>query len=192
MIGFLRGKKINLEIDHLLLDVQGVGYELWCSGRTLEKVQSFSSSDWISFWIHTHVREDQLQLFGFLEKEEKNLFLSLIKVNGIGPKVAMGLLSKSSWQQIFDLIERGDAKALSSLPKIGKKTAEQIILTLQGKLIRAESSTKGSEKWQQISFALVNLGFKSQVVETFVGTLPTEIEIEEGVRLGLQSLSKNN
>ena len=114
-------------------------------------------------------------------------------MNGIGPKVALSILSGASWSQIYDLIEKGDAKALSSLPKVGKKTAEQIILTLQGKLVRADDKTKAgdSAQWQQISFALVNLGFKPSIVDTFVSNLPKDINIEEGVRQGLMALSKN-
>lgn len=192
MIANLKGQLIEIATDHLILDVNGVGYEAAASLPTLDQLRS-SLGQTVALKIYTHVREDQLQLFAFLHPEEKSLFLSFLKVNGIGPKVALSILSGASWSQIYDLIEKGDAKALSSLPKVGKKTAEQIILTLQGKLVRADDKTKAgtSAQWQQISFALVNLGFKPAIVDTFVSNLPKDINIEEGVRQGLMALSKN-
>jgi Holliday junction DNA helicase RuvA len=111
----------------------------------------------------------------------------------VGPKSALSVLSGARLSQIQDWIESSDAKALSSLPKVGKKTAEQIILTLQGKLVRVESKGKAGPKFtethRQISSALVNLGFKNQTVDQFVATLPMTSTIEEGVREGLKRLS---
>ncbi len=192
MIGYLRGKLIEVAVDHILIDVNGVGYEAAASLQTMDHLHSLKDQV-VSLLIYTHVREDQLQLFAFLHPEEKSLFLSFLKVNGIGPKVALSILSGAPWSQIYDLIEKGDAKSLSSLPKVGKKTAEQIILTLQGKLVRVDDKklSTGNSQSQQISFALVNLGFKSSVVDTFVSSLPKDINIEEGVRQGLLALSKN-
>ena len=191
MIGFLRGKVFEMESESLTLDVQGVGYEILCSAGTLDEIRQ-RKNETLSIWIYTYVREDQLQLFGFTAKEEKSLFLSLLKVNGVGPKSAMGILSGASWAKIYEMIEKGDARGLTSLPKLGKKTAEQIILTLQGKLVRVQDKNQtSSNQLEQISFALVNLGFKGPVVESFLNTLPVDIEIEEGVRLGLSALSKN-
>ncbi len=192
MIAYLKGQLIEIATDHVIVDVNGVGYEAAASLPTIDQLRSFQGQT-VALRIYTHVREDQLQLFAFLHPEEKSLFLSFLKVNGIGPKVALTILSGATWSQIYDLIERGDAKGLSSLPKVGKKTAEQIILTLQGKLVRADDQTKsgGSSQWQQISFALVNLGFKSSTVDNFVSGLPKDINIEEGVRQGLLALSKN-
>ncbi|WP_415061910.1 Holliday junction branch migration protein RuvA [Bdellovibrio sp.] len=189
MIGYLRGKIIEVLSDAALLDVQGVGYEIHASSNTLGDLQALLGKD-IIVWVHTHVREDALQLFGFHSKEEKNLFLSLLKVNGVGPKMALSILSGGRPAQIQEMIEAGNAKALSGLPKVGKKTAEQIILTLKGKLVSIEETIKGrSEAHTQITSALLNLGYKSQLVDQFVATLPTEMSLEEGVRKGLQTLS---
>lgn len=189
MIGYLRGKIIELSSESAIIDVQGVGYEIHCSAHTLDDLQALLGKD-IIVWIHTHVREDALQLFGFHSKEEKNLFLSLLKVNGVGPKMAMSILSGAHSHRIQEMIEAGDAKGLSQLPKVGKKTAEQIILTLKGKLVSVEPS-KGSrsEIQTQVTSALLNLGFKSQLVDQFVSTLPSGVTLEEGVRQGLQSLA---
>ena len=191
MIGYLRGKIIEVMNDSALIDVQGVGYEILASAHTLGDLQSLLGSD-IIVWIHTHVREDALQLFGFHDKEEKNLFLSLLQVNGVGPKMALSILSGGRPAQIQEMIEAGNAKALSGLPKVGKKTAEQIILTLKGKLVSIEENSPAKKKTQghtQITSALLNLGYKSQMVDQFVSTLPADISVEDGVRKGLQTLS---
>ncbi len=192
MIGYLKGQLVETTMDHLIIDVNGVGYEAAASLQTMDQLQSLKDQT-VALLIYTHVREDQLQLFAFLHAEEKALFLSFLKVNGIGPRVALSILSGAPWSQIYEFIEKGDAKALSSLPKVGKKTAEQIILTLQGKLVRVDDKKKssGPTQSQQISFALVNLGFKSSIVDSFVSSLSKDVNIEEGVRQGLLTLSKN-
>ena len=149
----------------------------------------------MQLWIYTHVIEDAFTLFGFLTKPEKDFFMQLLKVNGVGPKMALTCLSGAPLAQIQSWIEAGDAKALSQLPKIGKKTAEQMILTLQGKLViihdqKSNAKThKKSETHRQINSALVNLGFKPQRVEEFIEKLPEQITLEQGVRQGLQQLA---
>jgi Holliday junction DNA helicase RuvA len=189
MIGYLRGKIIEVMNESALIDVHGVGYEINASTHTLEDFQTLLGNE-IIVWIHTHVREDALILFGFHSKEEKRLFLSLLKVNGVGPKMALSILSGGRPAQIHELIEAGNAKGLSALPKVGKKTAEQIILTLKGKLVSIDEGSKTkSETLTQITSALLNLGYKSQLVDQFVATLPVEVELEEGVRRGFQTLS---
>lgn len=189
MIGYLRGKIIEVMGESALIDVHGVGYEIYASSHTLQDLQTLLGKE-IIVWIHTHVREDALTLFGFHAKDEKSLFLSLLKVNGVGPKMALSILSGGRPAQIQELIEAGNAKGLSALPKVGKKTAEQIILTLKGKLVSIEENSKvKSETLTQITSALLNLGYKSQLVDQFVATLPLDINLEEGVRKGFQTLS---
>ena len=189
MIGYLRGKIIEVLTDTALIDVTGVGYEIFASNNTLDDLRMLLGKD-IIVWIHTHVREDALSLFGFHDKDEKNLFLSLLKVNGVGPKMALSILSGGRPSDIRKMIEAGNAKALSGLPKVGKKTAEQIILTLKGKLVSADDNVKvKSESHTAITSALLNLGYKSQLVDQFVSSLPIEVTFEDGVKKGLQSLS---
>jgi Holliday junction DNA helicase RuvA len=193
MIGYLKGILVEVTPDAALIDVGGVGYEILASGNTLSDLQSLMSKE-IIVWVHTHVREDAFQLFGFIDKEEKNLFLSLLKVNGVGPKMALSILSGGRVAQIHEMIESGNAKALSSLPKVGKKTAEQIILTLKGKLVLIEKTQAPGKKkhtgtHSEITSALLNLGFKPLAVEQFVETLPKDADLEEGVRKGLAALS---
>jgi Holliday junction DNA helicase RuvA len=143
--------------------------------------------------VHTHVREDALQLFGFATETEKSLFLSLLKVNGIGPKSAVTALSGAPTTQILDWIEDSNVSALTKLPKIGKKSAEQIVLTLQGKLVRAgEAGAGASSRFvtrPQIVSALVNLGFRLPEVEKVVDQMAADTDLESGVRQGLSALS---
>lgn len=194
MIGFLEGIVFDVTADSFILNVNGVGYDISASAQTLADVQVLFGQN-LKVWIYTHVREDAFQLFGFLMRPEKEFFIQLLKVNGVGPKSALSVMSGAPVSQIQDWIESSDAKALSSLPKLGKKTAEQIILTLQGKLVRVEApigkakTSKLSETHRQISSALINLGFKNQNVDQFVATLSSSITIEEGVREGLRKLS---
>lgn len=188
MIGYLQGRPLRYSEDTLILLVQGVGYELHCSAFTLSDLEGKS---FVEVWIHTHVREDALQLFGFSTELEKSLFLALNKVNGVGPKSALNILSGAPAPQIVQWIEDANASALSKLPKIGKKSAEQIILTLQGKLVRAGergSSTRFGARSQLVS-ALVNLGFRLGDVEKVVDQMPAETDFEQGLRLGLAGLT---
>ena len=190
MIGRLQGELVEVNSDHVVIDVQGVGDDVYPHARAL-MVLPGQLGQTVRLWIHTHVREDALQLFGFLSHAEKELFLQLLKVNGVGPKLALNLLSGAEIAEITEWIESGNAKALSQIPKVGKKTAEQIILTLQGQLVRVEPKKKGSNQaFKEIHFALTNLGFKPQVVDEFITTLPVGTEVEVGIRQGLLQLSQ--
>ncbi len=194
MIGYLNGIVFDVSSEHVILNVNGIGYEISTTQQTLNDSQMLLGQE-ISFWIYTHVREDALNLFGFLTRPEKEFYTQLLKVNGIGPKSALNVLSGAHFSQIQKWIEDGDAKSLSGLPKIGKKTAEQIVLTLQGKLVLIDqklglkSKNIRSENHRQIVSALVNLGFKSILVDEFISTVDTKATIEDGVRLGLQKLT---
>ncbi len=193
MIGFLEGLIFDVGDDSLILKVNGIGYEISATRQTLSDALVLIGQT-MPMWIYSHIREDAFQLFGFLMKPEKEFFTQLLKVNGIGPKSALTVMSGAQVSQIQQWIEAGDAKALSALPKIGKKTAEQIVLTLKGKLVLIDEKTKSpkkSENHRQISSALVNLGFKTQLVEEFILTVDQKATIEDGVRLGLQKLSGN-
>ena len=200
MIGFLAGRIIDRNEDGCVLDVNGVGYELSCSNTTLEDTLS---SDDVRLWVHTAVREDAITLYGFSAAVEKQMFLSLLKVNGVGPKMAIKILSAAPTAHLTQMIEAGDVKSLSGLPKVGKKTAEQLVLSLKGKLVlsadvgsRAAPAKKSAaltpKFWgvrADVLSALVNLGFRLPDAERVVSDLPEEIDLQTGVRSGLQALS---
>lgn len=189
MIGFLQGTPIEVGEETLIMNVRGVGYEVNCSVNTIETVQDRNIAQ---LFIHTHVREDQILLFGFSSKLEKNLFLSLLKVNGIGPKLAIKILSAGRTEDTLRMIDDGNVKALTQLPKVGKKTAEQIILSLKGKLVMDEDSeaAKRFVARNDIVSALVNLGFKLGDVEEVVGQMDSSTDLQEGVKKGLTALTQ--
>lgn len=193
MIGFLRGKVVERSLEGLILEVNGVGYDVQCSLNTLDEVSSQSE---VKLWVQTYIREDALSLFGFASTLEKKMFLSLVKVNGVGPKMALKILSATSITYLLEMIEAGDVKALSGLPKVGKKTAEQLILSLKGKLILDEESPadmkkvpKSAKARGDLISALVNLGFRLQDVEKVVADMPKDLELQQGIREGLQALT---
>jgi Holliday junction DNA helicase RuvA len=193
MIGQLRGQLTETSLEHIIFDVGGVGYELNCSTNTIENMKLGVES---KIFVHTHMREDALTLFGFSSILEKKIFLSLLKVNGVGPKLALKILSGSSLAHLMQMIEAGDVKAISTIPKVGKKTAEQLVLTLKGKLSFEEdeggfvmkSSAPASARSELVS-ALVNLGYRLPEVERVVAGIPRELNIEDGLRKGLAALS---
>jgi Holliday junction DNA helicase RuvA len=188
VIGYLKGIIKSTDEDSVLLLVAGVGYEISCSQQTLVQLTAEIDAE---LWIYTHVREDQLNLYGFLNTTEKQLFMSLLKVNGIGPKVAIKVLSAAPMNSIIRMIDAGDVKGLSGLPKIGKKTAEQIILELKGKLVSLDDvAVSGANSARSdIVSALVNLGFKLSEVEQVVAGMQADIDLQTGVRKGLQVLT---
>jgi Holliday junction DNA helicase RuvA len=201
MIGYLKGKVLEVGPESAVILCAGVGYEILAPLTTLAEMQAqqYASKE-TELWIHTHVREDALSLFGFLSVTEKKFFLTLLKVNGIGPKMAVNILSGASFDQICEMIETEDVKGLSKLPKVGKKTAEQMVLTLKGKLVLApEANGSGNgngksaqaKKLSEIHSALVNLGFRTQDVELVVGKMPADINFQEGLREALASLTIN-
>lgn len=197
MIARLQGQVVEVSPESAIIDVAGVGYEVTCSVNTLFDWQAGQS---VVVYTYTHVREDILQLFGFSTTREKEMFTTLLKVNGIGPKMAINILSGANVDQILMMVESEDVKGLSKLPKVGKKTAEQMVLTLKGKLVLAEDhSAKGKSSAAlasaktpaqlQLTSALVNLGFRSADVEKVVADMPKDIDLQEGLRQGLGALS---
>lgn len=194
MISSLRGKILDHDPEGgVTVDVNGVGYEVQCSTNSLDEILSqIAVKPEVQLLIQTFVREDAISLFGFATATEKQMFTSLVKVNGVGPKMAIKILSGATLNQLAAMIESGDVKALSSLPKVGKKTAEQLVLTLKGKLVFSEDTPmrKAANKPRsEVVSALVNLGFRLQDVEKVVEDMPPDLDVQAGVRRGLAALS---
>ena len=215
MIGRLKGVVESREGETCMIDVGGVCYELTCSLQTSE---TLVLGERTRLEVFTHVREDQLALFGFATVLEKELFLALLSVNGVGPKMAIKILSAAPVSHIARSIDAGDVKALSNLPKVGKKTAEQLIVSLKGKLTPFMDSFAGGDfagasaheaasvmplalsaresMLHEIDSALQNLGFRPQEVERVITQLQAkhaadaslELSLESGVRFALQTL----
>lgn len=189
MIGLLNGKIAHILEDSLILNVGEVGYQV-----TLSNVENYSINDSLPFWIYTHVREDSLQLFGFLTLKDKAFFLALIKISGIGPKMAMQILSGTTINKLILYIENEDIKSLMSLPKIGKKKAEQMVLSLKGKwsMPKALKMEKNSEQLRnEVLSALLNLGFKKPSIEKSFEQLEEWTDFQSVVKLCLNYLTNS-
>ena len=145
MIGYLKGKVIYSEEGTVLLEVNGVGYELVCSGSLFAKLVTNGEGE---AYTYLQVREDGVLLFGFVSPEEKNMFLKLISVSGVGPKMGIAILSGMNISDIAVAIATSDVKGLSAVKGLGKKTAERIILELREKVTAAEmlGAAKGGAK----------------------------------------------
>jgi len=180
MIGFLRGRIADKQPNTLIVDVQGVGYEVHVPLSTF--YEAGEPGDEITLRIHTHVREDALQLYGFLTDLERQLFERLISVSGIGPKLAIAVLSGMDSRDLLACVQRGDVARLTGIPGIGKKTAERIVLELRDRLAQIPGAApvdlapvNGADRVRSdLLSALQNLGYHRPQAEKAVdATLQT-------------------
>ncbi len=153
MIITLTGKVTHKGADFAVVETGGVGYQLFMNGAALDRVKTGSAA---SLWVHEHLREDAHDLYGFGSQAELVLFQRIVGISGVGPKMALHILDLGSVREIDKLIDRGDVDMLSRVPRVGKKTAQKIVLELKGKLV--EPGTAGGED-DEVVAALVNLGY---------------------------------
>jgi holliday junction DNA helicase RuvA len=176
MIGYLNGTLKHKGAELLILDVQGVGYELTCPLTTIERLPA--EGERCELTVKTYVREDQITLFGFSSFEERRLFESLTSVSGIGPRLAVSCLSGLDADKLKEAIITGNIKRISSIPGIGKKTAERMVLELRAKfeksfaLSAAQPSLGGH--LSDLRSALLNLGYKSKDVDAYLDEVKAE------------------
>lgn len=163
MIGRLRGELLEKTPGQLLVDVQGVGYQVFVAVPTWSAVPDPGGE--VVLDIYTHVREDAIQLYGFAARLERTVFERLTQVSGIGPRLALTILSGSSVEDLIASIQKGDLARLTSIPGVGKKTAERIVLELKDKLrqFAIEEGPRGSEG--DVVSALENLGYNRGQIE---------------------------
>ena len=198
MIGFLRGKVAYLLADDCLLDVGGVGYRVTVSGMTRSKLRQGEQA---MLFTYLSVREDALQLYGFATQEEYDVFLQLIGVSGIGPKVALGILSSTTVSGLCSAIANKQASLLTKLPGIGKKSAERLILELKDKLAFVgigdgeeafvEAAPLGDGILDEAAAALASLGYTPAETAPILKQLGTCQTTEEAIRLALKKLSRS-
>lgn len=200
MIAYIRGKLVFIREETIVVDVQGVGYEILCPNPFV-----FQKSLNEELFVHTyhHVREDVQQLYGFKDEDEKYLFTKLISVSGIGPKSGIGILSSVHVPDFIAAVETEDEKYLTQFPGVGKKTARQIILDLKGKLTNMVTVENQSEKepissthasqFLEAKEALLALGYTEKEVQLVMPTLQKEeiTQTDEAVRRALALLVKN-
>jgi len=168
MIAHLRGKLLAKHPNQAIVETQGVGYDVVISVPTFSEMPAAGSE--VALHIHTHVREDALSLYGFLRLGEKHLFEKLLTVSGIGPKLAITILSGMPAEEMVAAIRGGDVTRLTRIPGIGKKTAERMVLELRDKLPVAAgaaeaATTPASPVEEDVISALVNLGYQRAAAE---------------------------
>lgn len=174
MIAHLRGRLLSKHPNQAIVDAGGVGYDVTISIPTFSELPAPGGE--VGLFIHTHVREDALALFGFLRAEEKQLFEKLISVSGIGPKLAITILSGMSAEAMVAAIKGNNVAALTRIPGIGKKTAERMVLELRDKLesFGAPAAAPAvSPVEEDVISALVNLGYQRPLAEKALSRLGT-------------------
>jgi len=184
MIAQLAGALAYKSPEHLIVDVQGVGYQVFVSLNAFYRLPEPGSR--VQLLIHTHVREDTLQLFGFLDRVEKDLFLLLLGVSGIGPRLALNILSGTAAEELEAALEAGNLNRLVAIPGVGKKTAERLVVELRDKVAATRAGrgqspgTPATGGEAEAVSALVNLGYKrgdaERAVKAAAATGATELE----------------
>ncbi len=201
MIGRLHGTLVEKQAPGLLLEVQGVAYEVEAPLSTFYKLPALGQA--LTLWTHLVVREDAQLLNGFFEREERSLFRTLIKVNGVGPKMALGLLSGIEPDAFIRCIEHGDVGTLTKIPGVGKKTAERLVMEMRDRLkeLSPLASIKGSASrlslpveataQEEAESALVALGYKPLDAQKAIAAVKNEHEsAAELIRAALKRMVK--
>jgi Holliday junction DNA helicase RuvA len=185
MISRLRGIPVGRSAEGFVLDVGGVGYLVAATPSALGRAETGRE---VTIETYLHVREDTLQLYGFADAHERELFTRLIGVSGIGPKVALGVVSSGKPDELRRAIALGDAARFQVIPGIGKKTAERIVLELKGSIADAMEPGESSAPAQLVARdALVELGYTVVEAEQALAGVDTELPVEERVREALRS-----
>lgn len=205
MIGYLRGRLARAEPDRLLIDVGGVGYDVHVPLSTFYEAQKAvdeggdgigdGEDTEIELFVHTHVREDALLLFGFWSDLERQLFLKLIAISGIGPKLAQAILSGLPPEELISAITAGDLARLNRIQGVGKKTAERMVLELKDKLSDLAGAlpqpvAARASGGDDLVLALVNLGYKRTDAERAVSKADPDLAFAERLKTALRFLSK--
>jgi Holliday junction DNA helicase RuvA len=191
MIARLVGELAVKAPPHVLVDVHGVGYELQVPMSTFYNLPELGAK--VTLLTQFIVREDAQQLFGFLTAGERESFRELIKISGVGPRIALALLSGLSTDDLAQAVAAQDASRLVKVPGVGKKTAERLLLELKGKLapaLDAPGWAAASDTQGDILQALVALGYSDKEAQAALKLLPAEVSVSDGIKLALRSLAR--
>lgn len=180
MFDYLNGFITKIESSYIVLDVNGIGFKIFMPNPYV-----FEEGNTSKVYLYNHVREDENTLYGFKKEEERDLFLKLINVKGLGPKLALPMLATGSVEGIKDAINRENIMYLKKFPKIGEKVARQIILDLKGKV---ESSGNIIDTEDELYEVLVSLGYKSADINSVIKQVNKEQTIEMQVKEALKLL----
>jgi Holliday junction DNA helicase RuvA len=193
MIAHLRGKLIARHPNQVIIEAMGVGYDVTISVPSFSELPPLGSE--VALHIHTHVREDQIALYGFLHPEEKLLFEKLITVSGIGPKLAITILSGMPAEEMTGAIRGNDLARLTKIPGIGRKTAERMVLELRDKLPPADAGHAQvvpslSALQEDVVSALVHLGYQRAAAEKALASVENNGSFEAMFRAALSAIAK--
>lgn len=202
MIAFLSGKLLEKTASSVIVDVAGVGYEVLIPLSTFYEIGEVGSE--IKLRIYTHVREDAIQLFGFKTNQERDLYLKLISVQGVGAKSAITMLSGLSADEIIEAIRKDNLPKLTAIPGVGRKTAERLVVELRDKVGElamtaaagdpgAASGRTGDDVFDDALSALLNLGYQRNAAEKAVQQVRrdgVEANVQKILRASLQKLAK--
>ncbi|HEV3458996.1 MAG TPA: Holliday junction branch migration protein RuvA [Thermoanaerobaculia bacterium] len=195
MIGYLKGTVLRSTPERVLVDVQGVGYEVHVPLSTYYEIERAGPGGAVQLFIHTHLREDGIALFGFASEREKLLFEKLIAVSGIGPRLARVVLSGMAADDLLAALAAGDLARLTTIPGIGRKTAERMVLELREKMreLAAELPGRAAPAGEEVVSALINLGYKPAQAERAVAEARREhpdASFQALLRLSLNRLAR--
>jgi len=188
MIGRLRGLLVSSRESGIVIDVTGVGYEVSMTTRDLATLPGIGEE--IVVHIHTHVREEEMSLYGFGKEPDRDLFRILLGASGVGPKVAMALLASMTGDEIVRAITGEDPEALTITPGVGKRGAQKIVLELGPKLAGRETEVIGSHSLGGVRQALEGLGYSTVEINSVVTDLDPSEPIEAQVKAALQRLGR--
>src|SRR5262249_29514286 len=193
MIAHLRGKLISRRPNLVIVEAGGVGYDVTLSVPAFSELPPLGSE--VAFHIHTHVREDQIALYGFLRPEEKQLFEKLITVSGIGPRLAITILSGMPTDEMVNSIRANDVARLTKIPGIGRKTAERMVLELRDKLppagidqVQVVPSLSATQ--EDVLSPLLNLGYQRNLAEKALAAVEKHASFDAMFRASLALMAK--
>ncbi len=182
MFSFIKGTIAETEKNYITIENNGIGYQIFVANPF-----SYQIGEEKQVFLYTYIKEDEFSLYGFNSMEEKELFLRLISVKGVGPKLALPMFALGSVKGIIDAIDRENILYLTKFPKVGEKVARQIILDLKGKLVKDESTS--SVGFEEVVEALESLGYKSADIKRVLPKITSE-KVEDQIKEALQLLLK--
>jgi len=186
MYGYINGRITKVTPKYIIIENNGIGYLL-----IVPNPYNFKLGDEYKIYTHQYVREDTLDLYGFAKEDEKELFLKLISVSGIGPKSALSILATGTVKEIVHAIENRNDSYLKKFPGIGAKASQQIILDLNGKLAIAEEVVvRGNSKLEDVEEALIALGYGKKEISKVLSKLDASLDEGALVKLALQQMVK--
>lgn len=186
MYGYIRGTIKEIDSSYIIIDNNGIGYQIY-----VPNPYSYMLEKDYTVYTYTHIREDEYTLYGFKNKEEKELFLKLISVKGLGPKMALPMLATGSIKTLEEAIEGENINYLKKFPKIGDKVAKQVILDLKGKLSVINTGLfKKEDHTEELISALTSLGYKIGDINKVIKKIDTSVSIDNQIKEALKLLLK--